>query len=253
MSTILAPLPFSEQARHAWHQYLVSSQNINRFRPTPEKALLMTKILNGSFTPTGEKSRRLRHDAKVKYDLFNGRLRYKQKNQPFKWVVTDLEVFDIVVKVHLNLGHAGRRKTFEELDQDYYGISRREVEWLLDHCATCACQKIQTKTAPLKPIVVDKLFERVQVDLIDMRAEPDGKFQWICHLRDHFSKYSQAYPLENKESQSVATAVSHWIVHLGPPYIMHCDNGAEFKGALLFLLRQWGIKVKLLFQFKFIN
>lgn len=57
---------------------------------------------------------------------------------------------------------------------------------------TCGKGRIQRKTAPIRPITVNKLWKRVQVDLIDMRATPDGEFKWICHMRDHFSKYSAA-------------------------------------------------------------
>lgn len=62
-------------------------------------------------------------------------------------------------------------------------------------------------------------------------------------MRDHFSKYSAAYPLVDKASETVAGAVLNWIQHMGPPRILHCDNGSEFKGAPLILLRQYGIQV----------
>lgn len=34
--------------------------------------------------------------------------------------------------------------------------------------------------------------------MIDLSSRPDGVYKWICHIKDHFSKYSQAYPLESK-------------------------------------------------------
>lgn len=63
-------------------------------------------------------------------------------------------------------------------------------------------------------------------------------------MRDHFIKYSAAYPLRNKTIETV-NAVMNWIMHFGPLKILHCDNGSEFKGALLLVLRQHGIRVRL--------
>lgn len=36
--------------------------------------------------------------------------------------------------------------------------------------------------------------------------------------------------------------MAQWFMLLGPPTIVQCDNGTEFKGALLILLRKYGIK-----------
>ena len=76
-----------------------------------------------------------------------------------------------------------------------------------------------------------------------MRGTPDGEFKWICHIRDHFSKYSVATPMKSKASEEVASVFLTWIIHLGVPGKVHCDNGTEFKGALELLLRKHGIKI----------
>lgn len=76
-----------------------------------------------------------------------------------------------------------------------------------------------------------------------MRGDLDEEFKWICHLRDHFSKYSVASPMPNKTSEEVVKVVLNWILHLGPPKILQSDNGTEFKGALTLLLRRHGIQV----------
>ncbi|CAF5131960.1 unnamed protein product, partial [Rotaria sp. Silwood1] len=44
------------------------------------------------------------------------------------------------------------------------------------------------------------------MDLIDMRSRPDhvdsGKiFKWIIQLKDHFTKFCWAQPLETKEAK----------------------------------------------------
>jgi transposase InsO family protein len=95
----------------------------------------------------------------------------------------------------------------------------------------------------LVPIVTERAWERVQIDLIDMRHEPSGQFKWILHVKDHFSKYTQLYPLKSKHAEPIADAFALFIAAFLPPKIVQCDNGKEFKGALLILLRKYGIQV----------
>lgn len=78
---------------------------------------------------------------------------------------------------------------------------------------------------------------------MDFRNDPDGDYKWIMHICDHFSKYSCAYALTAKESEQVANALTNWLSHFGPPKILQCDNGSEFKGALLLLLKRYGIPI----------
>ena len=88
--------------------------------------------------------------------------------------------------------HAGKNKTFAALNQRFFGIKRHEVEFVLKHCRTCAQKKPQTRTtrALLKPIKVHSIFERIQIDLIDMSTTPDGEYKWILHI-DHFKIFKQ--------------------------------------------------------------
>jgi Integrase core domain len=79
-----------------------------------------------------------------------------------------------------------------------------------------------------KPIVSIGYLARVQMDLIDMRSIRDGEFQWILHTKDHFSKFSWAYPLCSKEAQPVAEKLLQQFYSFGVPKILQSDNGKEF-------------------------
>lgn len=132
-----------------------------------------------------------------------------------------------------------KNKTYNTINERYHGITRSEVTELLQHYQLCARNKPSQSRGPLQPIVVNNLWERVQIDLIDMRADPDGEYHWILHIRDHFSKYSSAYPLKSKESTEVANILMMWIGQFGPPRILQCDNG--FKGEVLVIIEYHGI------------
>lgn len=139
--------------------------------------------------------------------------------------------------------HAGRTKTYHELCERVYGITRDEVEFVLKHCKTCVQNKATTTRAPLKPITCNGLFERVQIDLIDYSSQPCGEYRYVLHIVDHFSKYSSAFALRSKTAEEVAERLALYIGMFGPPKILQCDNGGEFRGATLLLLRQYGIRV----------
>ena len=57
-----------------------------------------------------------------------------------------------------------------------------------------------------------------------MRIMPDGEYQWILHTKDHFTKFSWAYPLKTKDVQPVAEKLLQQFYTFGPPRILQSDN-----------------------------
>ena len=141
--------------------------------------------------------------------------------------------------------------TWASISRAYYGISRQEVVHLLKQCEICHKKVANRSRAPLTPIISTELFERVQVDLIDFRHQPDAsyglaglKYHWVMHVKDYFSKFTQLYPLQNKASAEVAMRMSEWIGAFGVPTIVQADNEKEFKGVLKLLLLSQGLEIK---------
>ena len=141
------------------------------------------------------------------------------------------------------LFRSGRTKTWSILQRKFYGLKREEAEFIVKRCKNCTLNRPNTTKAPLVPITSGRAWERVQIDLIDMRHEPSGQFKWILHIKDHFSKYTQLYPLKSKHAEPIADCFALFIAAFLPPKIMQADNGKEFKGALLILLQKYGIQV----------
>jgi len=71
----------------------------------------------------------------------------------------------------------------------------------------------------------------------------NGKYKWILHVKDHFSKISVLYALKNKTAEAVAKKLELYFRHYGALQIVQCDNGREFKGAVYILLRLCGIAI----------
>ncbi len=128
-----------------------------------------------------------------------------------------------------------KKKVFER--------SRADVQWLLEHCEVCMVSGQNNSRAPLQLIVVTEVLGRVQADLIDMRTKHDGKLVWILHLKDYFSKFSMLYALTSKRASEITYYISLFVCHLEISCILQCDNGREFKGALLLFLKKQNIKL----------
>ena len=64
------------------------------------------------------------------------------------------------------------------------------------------------------------VFERIQIDPIDMSTTPDGEYRWILHIVDHFSKFSSSFALRSKHAMEVSEKLALWIGLFGPPHIL---------------------------------
>lgn len=186
-----------------------------------------------------------RTEALENFEILNGYLAYKPRkpNASPRRVVPISEAFTQIKEVHAQLGHAGGIKTFKTLHERYYSITKPQVQWLIARCNTCLKNQPNRSRGQIEPIISSRILERIQIDLIDMRHEPDGQHKWILHIVDHFSKFSSLIPLKSKRAVEVADAIAVWIGYFEPPAILQCDNGKEFKGVLLILLQKYGVKV----------
>lgn len=217
---------FMSTTHEAFHEFLRTQPN--RYRFTDEKYDLYKRILleyqgrDASFlipvhqtSPTrAEKDRQHRaHIVAIQDFCLNDDDQLCRKGNPDTGtpqliVHRDWQVYSIIVNTHCSIPHGGQEKTFSRLSAEYYAIIRPEVHWLLKHCKVCGLNRPNRTRPPLEPIVVSHLFERVQIDLIDMRHEPDDQFKWICHMKDHWSKLSFLRAATSKTADEIVEYVA---------------------------------------------
>ncbi|XP_070203512.1 KRAB-A domain-containing protein 2-like [Littorina saxatilis] len=155
-------------------------------------------------------------------------------------VVCKEDLYNVIKRCHLRVGHSGRTKTWQELRSNYAWIRHDLVQLFLRTCQECATRATVNKPAVGKPIISLGFLTRVQMDLIDMRTRPDGDFSWIIHLRDHYSKFSWVHPMTSKRAVEVAENVLKTFYLFGAPKILQSDNGKEFvAGVILELVKIW--------------
>lgn len=182
---------------------IISAEGYNcHWRIPSDKHTRMCTLLDNPSTAQNSNDRNLYQWAKKSFELReNGRVLYRSPEKgydDFRRVIWPTEVSDVIARVHLKNLHTGRDKTWVELDKRFYGLNKSEVMWVIDHCAYCLANKATATKAPLEPIISNQIFERVQIDLVDMRHEPSGRYKWVFHLKDHFAKFSFLFPLVSK-------------------------------------------------------
>ena len=86
-----------------------------------------------------------------------------------------------------------------------------------------------------KQIISRFPLDRVQLDITYFRNKINIKElqnKYLLTLIDHFSKFSQAYVLNNKTSEEVIKTLKIFIKEIGTPKLLHSDNGGEFSSNL---------------------
>lgn len=244
---------FTDTAIQEFQQYLREESNNKSLFSLTKRLRYRAIIEEPDFLPpfwndcTKQEKQAFHNDKRLTshYHLIDRQL-YRNAERPGEQprvVACNYDAHLHVERIHKELGHAGSEKTYIEVKRQVYGITKADVRWLKKRCLICNLNQPNNTRAPLEPIVTTRILERIQVDLIDMRHEPSGTYKWILHVKDHFSKFSALYALRSKRASDVAQALELYINHYGPPEICQCDNGREFKGALLILFARMGVRV----------
>ena len=148
-------------------------------------------------------------------------------------VVAKESMFETLVKCHERVGHSGRRKTWDEVKKNYAGIRFDVIPLFLSTCKQCNERRPAKNPPSGRPMIALGFLTRVQMDLIDFSSRPDGDYRYILHVRDHFSKYSWAFPLTSKRASEVAEKIVELFCTFGPAKILQSDNGREFTASVI--------------------
>lgn len=173
-----------------------------------------------------------RYAKKTKYYIENDMLYFDGKK-----VIKLDESFDLINELHLSNGHDKSRPLFDQIEQQYYGITRTMVETYVKNCSSCKKLEKVIRKQPVQPIVSNYPRERVLIDLIDMksfnkkftdRIDEDQLYHFILTVIDHYSNFTFIYPQKTKEQGETARNIANYIRIFGSPKIIQSDNGSEF-------------------------
>ena len=153
----------------------------------------------------------------------------KEGVSAIQFYVADSELFDVLHKAHLAIGHGGRDRMLKELSPKFKNVTRRDIELYINLCEPCQNkQKGVKKGAVVKPMFFSEFNSRCQVDLIDFQSHPDGEYKFIMVYQDHLTKFVVLRALKTKRAEEVAYKLVDIFTLLGAPTVLQSDNCREF-------------------------
>ena len=179
-----------------------------------------------------------------KLELRDGTLYRRYDNQPprttFFQILVPRALRDAAIhSCHAGMtgGHTGIKKTLDQVRRRFYWIQwRSDTERYCRRCPECcAYHRGQLpRTAPLQPIIAGAPFERLSIDLTGPHARSRRGHIYILTCIDPFTKWVEAFPLRNKEAETVArTLVDQVFCRFGVPIALLSDQGKEVDGNIM--------------------
>lgn len=106
-----------------------------------------------------------------------------------------------------------------------------DVKRFVKKCVKCQTQKHSLPTKqPMEISTTAQLaLDKIYLDIVGPLSKDYYNHSYILTIQCELSKYIEAYPLENKDSVSVAKAfVDNFILRYGIPREIASDRGTEF-------------------------
>ena len=161
---------------------------------------------------------------------------YVNGGKPLKQVMVPVQLRNRIMELaHGSImgGHMGIKRTVDKIQSAFYwpGIQGDVTRY----CKSCdVCQKtVNMGSVPKVPLekmpLIDKPFKRVAIDLVGPIGPPseDGH-RYILTLVDFATRYPEAVPLKNIDTETVAEALVDIFSRLGVPEEILSDLGTEF-------------------------
>lgn len=133
--------------------------------------------------------------------------------------------------------HSGKIRTRERIQEtNWWEGMNQDIDL---HINTCdECQKNENpkniRNAPLFPLNQEQEPNtRVHLDLFGPLIS-DHSQQYFCVCTDSFSKFTNIWPIPNKNAETVAeTFMANWVCLFGCPKVIITDGGKEFCNKIL--------------------
>lgn len=147
-------------------------------------------------------------------------------------VIDPDEIKDIINNYHTGkTNHRGIQETLDRINKKYYWTNmKKSIQEFINECETC--QKTKYDRNPIKlefniTPTPSKPFEILHVDTFFISN------QRFLTIIDKFSKYAQAYCLNNVSGLEITKNLINFFSHHGVPKLIVSDNGSEFKNTIV--------------------
>jgi len=185
----------------------------------------LQQLISGATTSSLRLQPRVSVDGAIYADYTTGNARL------FVPSVHRLRVFNAL---H-GLAHGGNRATLRLIKARYcWPDMHKDITRWTRCCEPCQRAKVHKHTvSPITPFAPpERRFGHIHVDLVGP-LPPSNNFKYLLTVIDRFTRWPEAWPLENMSAHAVAQSLTvNWIARFGVPDIITTDQGRQFESEL---------------------
>lgn len=163
---------------------------------------------------------------KICQHLFDNNVKIIKSNILAKDLENSEDQYNAIKEYH-DQNHNGINETYSNLKLKYYWPDMKiKINKIINECENCLLSKYERN--PYKPQFSGPMLAKKPFDVIhiDTFSFDNNKFLTIIDL---FSRYVQAYFIQDGTSITVLNKLRHYFSHHGYPKKIVCDEGKEFK------------------------
>ncbi|GBN62599.1 Uncharacterized protein K02A2.6, partial [Araneus ventricosus] len=163
-----------------------------------------------------------------------GLLMIKNAHKNKKKIVNRIVIPKSLIKVCIETAHAphfGVRKTFEFLRHKYQWKGMfLDTKNFCEHCEKCLENKPKAKLTQTQMIPKRNLApgQCIAIDVVGKHPRSTDNKNFILTIIDHYSRYLEAYPLQNITSRTIINCLNKYFANFGLPKFLITDNATNF-------------------------
>ncbi|GBL97600.1 Retrovirus-related Pol polyprotein from transposon 412 [Araneus ventricosus] len=167
-------------------------------------------------------------------DVNSGLLMIKNAHKNKKKIVNRIVIPKSLIKVCIETAHAphfGVRKTFEFIRHKYQWKGMYlDTKNFCEHCEKCLENKPKAKLTQTQMIPKRNLAQGqcIAIDVVGKLPRSTDNKNFILTIIDHYSRYLEAYPLQNITSRTIINCLNKYFANFGLPKFLITDNATNF-------------------------
>lgn len=159
---------------------------------------------------------------------------YKNIGDTLRAVIPKQEVGKIITACHEMYGHAGAKKCYMIMRDDFYCKNLyRLTRVLIRTCESCQKNKVYTKGsfAEARSILPERPGDLVSLDFYGPLPTARYRMKHVLAIIDVFSKLIRLYPLQSATADATIRCLTNdYIPRFGKPKAALSDQGTQFTG-----------------------
>ncbi|GBO19224.1 Transposon Tf2-9 polyprotein [Araneus ventricosus] len=167
-------------------------------------------------------------------DVNSGLLMIKNAHKNKKKIVNRIVIPKSLIKVCIETAHAphfGVKKTFEFIRHKYQWKGMYlDTKNFCEHCEKCLKNKPKAKLTQTQMIPKRNLApgQCIAIDVVGKLPSSTDNKNFILTIIDHYSRYLEAYPLQNITSRTIINCLNKYFANFGLPKFLITDNATNF-------------------------